>query len=386
MLAAALVLAACGSPNPVAAVSSPTPSGTASTPLPSAPPSTSSSPSPSPAGGASPSASPSSAPATAGTTLVIQDYSHNQVRIARLDATDVGAVTGMFDGVVADQAIVLSGQTLLAVAATGSMRTLGHLAGAPEWSGPGTVVVNPTLTQWLYTVADTSNWTSQIHLGTPSGDPVIATAPSPDGYDFYEAFAWNPSGAYLVKQGTGLGGVGPFLEYHFPLEKIDVVTGVITAVTPQCVAERVLDDGTMLCQNNTGGLEVRSPAGASHVIQLAKSTSAGYAIFSRLALTPDQRHFAAARNGSSNQDLVNYQIASGDLSSSTAGVFGPIDFYPDTWLPDGRLVADHLCWTFQGNGGPCDQSLDGTYFLSADGQSRTLFYKLAQGASVVGYL
>jgi hypothetical protein len=80
--------------------------------------------------------------------------------------------------------------------------------------------------------------------------------------------------------------------------------------------------------------------------------------------------------------LINYQIVAADLSSSNAGVFAPIDFVPDTWLPDGRLVADHLCWTFQQNGGPCDQSLDGTYFLSADGKTRTLFYKLPLGSYV----
>ena len=48
--------------------------------------------------------------------------------------------------------------------------------------------------------------------------------------------------------------------------------------------------------------------------------------------------------------------------------------------------ADHFCWTMQGNGGRCDQSLDGTYIYSADGLTRTLFYKLAGGSSVVAYL
>ena len=81
--------------------------------------------------------------------------------------------------------------------------------------------------------------------------------------------------------------------------------------------------------------------------------------------------------------LVNYQMVAADLSSTNASVFGPIDFYPDAWLPDGRLVADHVCWTFQGDGGPCDASLDGTYIVSENGQSRTLFYKLAQSSFVV---
>jgi hypothetical protein len=33
--------------------------------------------------------------------------------------------------------------------------------------------------------------------------------------------------------------------------------------------------------------------------------------------------------------------------------------------------ADHFCWTMQGNGGACDQSLDGTNIYSADGLTRT---------------
>lgn len=321
----------------------------------------------------------------AASALVIHDYANNQVRIARFDATDVGATTGTFDGVVAEEAIVHNGRDLLAMTAGGSVRTLGHLVATPECCGPWTVAVDPSLKQWIYTIADGTTWTSQIHVGTAHGDRVIATVPSPDGSDFYQAFAWNRSGVYLVKQQTGLGGVGPFLEYHFPLARLDLASGKINMVSPSCIAERVLDDGTLMCTTMSGGLEVRSPSGTSHVIQVAPA-SAGVASYSRLTLAPDQRHFAAARNGSTDPDMVNYQIVTGDLRSSAVGVFGPIDFYPDTWLPDGRLVADHLCWTLTGNSAPCDQSLDGAYFLSPDGQTRSLFYKLAPSSSVVGYL
>ncbi|HET7420072.1 MAG TPA: hypothetical protein VFL27_06795 [Candidatus Dormibacteraeota bacterium] len=315
--------------------------------------------------------------------MVVTDYTHNQVRLALENATDIAAVTGQFDGIVGGEAIVSNGVSLLAVSRTGAVTRLGLLAGQPQWSGAGTVAVNPSLTQWIYTLTSFSDLTSQIHLGTRTSDSVIATVPSPDGYDFYQAFTWNTSGAYLVKQGTGLGGVGPFLEYHFPLAKINLSTGQVTVVSPTCVAEAVLDDGTLLCRTTTGGVEVRSPSGATHSIQLARGTSGADGIYSKLTLTSDQKHFAAARNGSADPSLVNYEIVAAELTSTTVGVFGPVDFLPDAWLPDGRLVADHYCWTFQQNGGPCDQSLDGTYFLSADGHSLTLFYKLAQGSSVV---
>lgn len=187
----------------------------------------------------------------------------------------------------------------------------------------------------------------------------------------------------MMKEGTGLGGVGPFLEYHFPLERINLSTGQITEVSPTCVAEMVLDDGTFLCRNITGGLEVRSPSGSTHVIQISTGSSGSQGIYSRLTVTPDQKHLVAARNGSSNPALINYQMVAADLSASGGIVFGAIDFVPDTWLPDGRLVADHICWTFQSDGGPCDESLDGTYIVSADGQTRTLFDKLALGSGVV---
>ena len=310
------------------------------------------------------------------------DYAHNQVRLALQNANDIGAVTGQFDGVVGGRVIVVNRTDLLAVSRAGVVSKLGNLAGQPEWTGVGTVAVNSNLSQWIYTLTDLTSFTSRIHLGTPSGDTVIATVPSPDGSDFYQALTWNASGAYLVKQGTGLGGVGPFLEYHFPLARIDVSSGKVMVVSPECIAELVLNDGTALCRNRTGGVEVRSPSGSTHVIQLSKGTSGFDGAYSRLTLTSDQQHFVAARNGSTDPAFVNYQIAQADLSSSSAAVFGPIDFYPDAWLSDGRLVADHLCWTFQQNGGPCDQSLDGTYFLSGDGKTRILFYKLGHGSVV----
>lgn len=314
------------------------------------------------------------------------DYTHTQVRLALENATDIAAVSGQFDGIVGGEAVVLNGINLLAVSRTGAVTKLGQLAGQPQWTGAGSVAVDPSLSHWIYTVTSFSNLTSQIHLGTPTTDSVIANVPSPDGYDFYQAFTWNSSGAYLVKQGTGLGGVGPFLEYHFPLARINVSTGQITVISPACTAEMVLDDGTLLCRNGTGGVEARLPSGATHSIQLARGTSGGDAVYSRLTISSDQKHFVAARNGSPDPSLVNYQIVAADIGSTSASVFGPADFLPDARLSDGRLVADHLCWSFQQNGGPCDQSLDGTYFISADGQSHTLFYKLAQGSSVVAAL
>ena len=84
--------------------------------------------------------------------------------------------------------------------------------------------------------------------------------------------------------------------------------------------------------------------------------------------------------------MINYQIAVAGMTSLSAQPFGPLDFVPVAWLPDGRLVADHACVMSGFGGGPCDASLDGTYIFAADGTSHALFFKLKNGSRVVGYV
>ena len=307
---------------------------------------------------------------------------HTEVRLARLDAVDTASAKGQFDGIASDRVLILNGTALETLAANGALRTLGRLAAAPMWTGPGTVAVKPDLSQWLYTVTDTS-LTSFVHLGTPSSDRVVATVSSPDGYTFYPAYGWNVTGAYLSKQPTGLGGVGPFLEYHFPLVKFDVASGRMTDVSPVCYAYALLDDGGTLCRASSTDthLQVRTQSGLTLTMQA--TLGAAYHDFARVHVTPDNSRLVLSRSTSST--TVNYQMAVAGLTESTATPFGAVDFVPDTWLPDGRLVADHLCWPADMGGGSCNASLDGTYVFSADGRVRTLFYKLSN-AGVVGYV
>ncbi len=211
--------------------------------------------------------------------------------------------------------------------------------------------------------------------------------PPPADASFFQPFTWNDSGAYMVQQPTGLGGVGPFLEYRFPLATLDIASGRVTVITPQCIADGVLDDGTLLCKTTaTGALGVRPPNGAAHAVQVASGTSGFNGTFTRLAVSADAHHFVAARNGNANPDVVNYQMAFGDIAGSSAAAFGPADFVPDVLLSDGRVIADHQCWDSTFGGGPCSRALDGTYFISADGKTKTLFFKLAGGATVVAAL
>jgi hypothetical protein len=320
--------------------------------------------------------------------LVIEDVVNGEVRLARLDATRTATIKGHYDGIVSGKVIVVDGRTLESVNHSGAVTRLGVLAVSPLWQGPGTVVVKPDLTQWLYTIVDNNTWTSRIHLGSASGDRVIATIPSPDGNAFFQPFAWNASGVYMVKEATGLGGAGPFLEYHFDLATFDMGSNRVAVVSPDCIAYEVLTDGTFICGRAAQGyLEVRSPAGQTRKIQLTMGGSANdydYWAYSHVALSPDERRLIAGRNGAKDP-VINYQMVVADLAASSATVFGPLDYLPDTWLPDGRIVADHWCVQFEG-AGPCDETLNGTYIFSADGKSRTLFFKLKQGSTVVGYV
>src|SRR5438105_2256002 len=363
---AAVLVGACGSPpsagsarSPLGAIVSPS--------VPSSP-------------GSVPASSPSPAPAPVAPLLVIWDIAQTQVRLARMDATDVATVQGQYLGIAGGQVIIGNGTTLQALDRTGKVRKLGQLAGTPNQSDKAPVAVKPDLSQWLYTLTD-DKWTSRIHLGTPTGDTLIATIPSPDGNLYYQAYAWNASGVYMVKEATGLGGASPFLEYHFDLAKFDLTTNRVTDVSPACSAYGVLDDGTMICRTSyeSGQLEVRSASGIKHSIQIALGNDAASANeFWKVFVSPDGKRLVAGRNGAKDP-VLNYQMAEADLAASTLASFGPLDYNPDAWLPDGRVVAEHQCVYIDWGAGPCSASLDGTYVFSADGKSRTLFYKLKSG-------
>lgn len=367
---ASMVLAACGSTGPTASNESPLTSPTVAATV-----------------GASPSPSPSPSPALVDVRLVIDDFSASEVRLARLDATDTASVKGHFDGIVQDKVFVLNGTTLNALDRNGKVTKLGQLAATPEWVGVGTVVVNPQLSQWLYVIRNDA-MTTYIHLGTPTSDKIIATLPSPDGNSYYQTYAWIASGVYMVRQPVGLGGAGPFLEYHFSLVKFDLTTDHVTPLSPGCVVYQILDDGTMVCgSTQVGHLEIRSPSGDSILVQVSIGNGSGDytdTAFSRVELSPDGKRLIAGRDGSRGS-VGNYQMAVADRTSSDAKAFGPLDYLPDAWLPDGRVVADHTCFYSGWGGGPCNATLDGTYIFSADGTSHTLFFKLTSGV-VAGYV
>jgi hypothetical protein len=314
--------------------------------------------------------------------LVIQDYSRGEVRLARLDAVDVETAKGQVQSMVGASVIVLNG-TCLQMMNRGGVATLGHLPATPS----GSVLVSPDLsqTQWIWAVLDAKQ-ASHIHLQTPSSDTVIADLPSPDGNASWVPFAWNSTGIYLVRQPSGIGGAGPFLDFRFEIAKLDRSSGRLTTISPTCPAYRVLDNGTMICRSSTAGnIEVRSPSGQSHLIQMTSGSTTSNAAFDRVVLSADGKRVIVARNGAQDP-VINYEMAVADLTTSTATSFGPIDYVPDTWLPDGRVIADHMCVYSGFGGGPCNGGLDATYVFSSDGASHTLFYKLASGSQVVAYI
>ena len=392
---AATLLIACGSPRSTAAVTSPrantstTPTSTStvsqnpiSSPA-STPPATPSPVAQTPANPCPESSGPGIVASGGGVLLVIQDYSRGEVRLARLDAVDVETAKGQVQSVVGASVIVLNG-TCLQLMNRGGVATLGQLPAPPSGSGHN-VLVSPDLTQWIYALVDASQ-TSHIHLRTPSGDTVIADIPSPDGNASWVPFAWNPTGIYLVRQPSGIGGAGPFIDFRFDIAKLDRSGGRLVAISPSCIAYRVFDDGTMVCRASTpGNIEVRSPSGESHLIQLTSGTTGTNAAFNRVTFSGDGKRVIVARNGAKDP-VINYEMAVADLTASTATSFGPIDFVPDTWLPDGRIIADHGCVNSGFGGGPCNEGLDATYVFSSDGASHALFFKLALGSQVVAYI
>ncbi len=365
---AVVLLAACGGASPAASVHSPTASVATTS--------------------ASPSAGATASPSSSDIRLVIEDVQGNQVRLARLDARDTAKVAGSYQGIVNDHVILLNGRILESLDRSGTVRKLGQLAPSLSGFDNGRVAVSPDLSRWIYTLTD-SRFTTHIHLGTATTDSEIAAVTAPATDTSYAGFTWNASGVYLTQQPTGLGGAGPFLEYRFSLAKFDLNSHKVTIVSPTCTVYAVLDDGTMICRRSfaDGRIDVRSPAGQSHFIQMtiggAANTTDAFA-YIKVAVSADNKRVIAGRNGAKDP-VINYQMAVADLTSPTAGAFGPIDYLPDAWLPDGRVVATHACAYVDWGGGPCNASLDGTYFFSPDGSSRTLFFKLTHGA-VVGYL
>src|SRR2546429_6850085 len=109
----------------------------------------------------------------------------------------------------------------------------------------------------------------RLHLGSAGHDGIITTNPAPTQEQIFRPYAWNATGVYVTKEPTGLGGAGPFLEYHFPLARLDLGSGKGTDVSPACVAYAGLADGTMVCGNRAArALEGRRPSRTSHSIKL----------------------------------------------------------------------------------------------------------------------
>jgi hypothetical protein len=309
-----------------------------------------------------------------------------QIRIARLDATDVGVMKGQFIGVFDDEAVALNGLQLTAMGYDGETTRLGTLAGAAAGTTPDRVVLSPDLSQWLYTTtSDSQSLTAQVHLGSATGDRIVATIPSPNGNGIFAPYVWNSSGVYLVLQAIGIGGAGPFLDYHFPLYRFDVGTGAVSQVEPACVAYEVLNSGAFICALNPSGpqqrtgLEFRSSGAQDQTVQVQGP-------FAAVTLSPDASRLALVGLGGTSVD-GEYQMKTARLTSPVLSDFGPPGYVPEAWLADGRLVARHMCLVASNAPTACDASNDGkTYIFAADGSRSTFFFKLGQGVRIADVL
>src|SRR2546427_12024673 len=163
---AVVLLAACGA-SPAASVHSPTASA--------------------PTTSASPSAGATASPSSSDIRLVIEDVQGNQVRLARLDARDTAKVAGSYQGIVNDHVILLNGRILESLDRSGTVRKLGQLAPSLSGFDNGRVAVSPDLSRWIYTLTD-SEFTTHIHLGTPTSHSGIAAGPPPARDTSYGGF------------------------------------------------------------------------------------------------------------------------------------------------------------------------------------------------------
>ena len=348
--------------------------------------------SPTSAAGTTPSAaSPSPTPTAAREPrLVIEDRGTNppatdRVRLAGLDANDAGTMAGHFMGVFDDRAVALNGLVLTAMAYDGATTHLGTLVHAPS-GFTDQVVVSPDLSQWLYTTtSDTQSLTAQVHVGSASADHVVATLPSPDSNGIFAPYAWNSSGVYLILQATGIGGAGPFLDYHFPLYRFDVGTGAVSQVKPVCEAYDVLPSGALVCalsgggSQMTSGLTIRSAGTADRVVPVQGP-------FAGVKLSPDSSRLSLVGLGGTSAD-AEYQVRTTVLTTPVLSDFGPPGYVPAAWLPDGRMVTRKMCLVADNSPTACDAARDGeTYIVTADGSSSTLFFKFGEGVRVVDVL
>src|SRR2546428_3106857 len=210
---AVVLLAACGGASPAASVHSPTASA--------------------PTTSASPSAGATASPSSSDIRLVIEDVQGNQVRLARLDARDTAKVAGSYQGIVNDHVILLNGRILESLDRSGTVRKLGQLAPSLSGFDNGRVAVSPDLSRWIYTLTD-SEFTTHIHLGTPTSDSEIAAVPAPARDTSYGGFTRNAHGCYLTPHPPGPGGARPFLQNCVSLSQCRFERPQGTTLSPTC--------------------------------------------------------------------------------------------------------------------------------------------------------
>ena len=180
-------------------------------------------------------------------------------------------------------------------------------------------------------------------------------------------------------QPTGIGGAGPFLDYHFPLYRFDLSTGTVSPAEPACVVYDVLTSGAFICALNPSGpqqrtgLEIRFSGTQDQTLPV-------HGPFAAVTLSTDATRLALVGLGGTAVD-AEYQMKTARLTSPVLSDFGPPGYVPDAWLPDGRLVARQMCLVADTSPTTCDASSVGkTDIFSADGRSSIFFFKLGQGA------
>jgi hypothetical protein len=265
--------------------------------------------------------------------------------------------------------VMTSAYELKAIDSNGNVEDLGSLGTCPA-ACPGLgFAPSPDGTHWLWGTTDGSR-NSFVHEAGANMPPRIVEQALDGGQTLLRPYVWTQAGAFVQHIGVGLGGYAPFPALFAPADRLDLDRGTATTLPAgsQCSLGDVAFDGTIACfpLSKPGNLHLVDPAGklkditldlpqfnmvgdawfapSGGVIALAGATGVGSGI---------------GPNGQPEQYTTDLARTDGTISP-----FGPAGVRPamgpESWLGDGQLVL----WRPKGAAG----GQPGLYVLDTSGQ------------------
>lgn len=178
--------------------------------------------------------------------------------------------------------LAAAGNRVFVVTQGGELKAIDRY-GMVEHLGPlGTccpsLVPSPDGKSWLWqTVGQVSNgiyeFPSQIHVaGDGLADRVVEQY---TGARVLRPYTWTAAGVFIEHSRTGIGGYFPFKLIGAPMDRLDLETGNVTALSvgDQCSLGDVARDGTIACftgSDQARALQLVVPSGGTKNVDLAR--------------------------------------------------------------------------------------------------------------------